>query len=103
MFGALLYAKLFSIPILVSYHTHIPQYIPQYTWAGLVEPMWKLIRFCVRAADVTLVVLQPVQGELGTCTAMLVVPNAMGFHGQLFTVDLAPDHPDRQLLVRNSP
>ena len=56
MFGALLYAKLFSIPILVSYHTHIPQYIPQYTWAGLVEPMWKLIRFCVRAADVTLVV-----------------------------------------------
>jgi len=56
VFGALLYAKLFSIPILVSYHTHIPQYIPQYTWAGLVEPMWKLIRFCVRAADVTLVV-----------------------------------------------
>ena len=56
MFGALLYAKLFSIPILVSYHTHIPQYIPQYTWAGLVEPMWKLIRFCIRAADYTLVV-----------------------------------------------
>ena len=56
MFGALLYAKLFSIPILVSYHTHIPQYIPQYTWAGLVEPMWKRIRFCIRAADYTLVV-----------------------------------------------
>lgn len=56
MLGALLYAKIFDIPILVSYHTHIPQYIPQYTWAGLVEPMWKVIRFCIRSADLTLVV-----------------------------------------------
>ena len=39
----------------VSYHTHIPYYIPQYTWSGLVEPMWKLIRFCTLMADLTLV------------------------------------------------
>ena len=40
---------------MVSYHTHIPHYIPQYTWDGLVEPMWKLIRFCTLMADLTLV------------------------------------------------
>lgn len=39
----------------VSYHTHIPHYIPQYTWRGLVEPMWKVIRFCTLMADLTLV------------------------------------------------
>jgi hypothetical protein len=39
----------------VSYHTHIPHYIPQYTWDGLVEPMWKVIRFCTLMADLTLV------------------------------------------------
>lgn len=39
----------------VSYHTHIPHYIPQYTWDGLVEPMWKIIRFCTLMADLTLV------------------------------------------------
>ena len=39
----------------VSYHTHIPEYIPMYTWKGLVEPMWKIIRFNVLMADLTLV------------------------------------------------
>jgi len=39
----------------VSYHTHIPEYIPMYTWKGLVEPMWKVIRFNVLMADLTLV------------------------------------------------
>ena len=39
----------------VSYHTHIPHYIPRYTWAGFVEPMWKVIRFCTLMADLTLV------------------------------------------------
>ena len=29
VFGAILYARLLSIPLVVSYHTHIPHYIPQ--------------------------------------------------------------------------
>lgn len=55
VFSAILYAKMLAIPLVVSYHTHIPEYIPKYTWKGLVEPMWKLIRFCTLMADVTLV------------------------------------------------
>lgn len=55
MFASILYAKLLAIPLVVSYHTHVPDYIPRYTWAGLVAPMWSLIRFASRMADLTLV------------------------------------------------
>ena len=55
VFSAVLYAKLLSIPLVVSYHTHIPEYIPRYTWKGLVGPMWSIIRWCTRMSDLTLV------------------------------------------------
>ncbi len=55
VFASILYAKLLAIPLVVSYHTHIPEYIPRYTWKGLVGPMWSLIRFAARMADLTLV------------------------------------------------
>jgi hypothetical protein len=32
-----LYSRLLNIPLVMSYHTHIPEYIPRYTWAGLVR------------------------------------------------------------------
>jgi len=52
---AVLYARLLAVPLVMSYHTHIPEYIPRYTWSGLVEPMWSIIRWCTRRADLTLV------------------------------------------------
>jgi sulfoquinovosyltransferase len=55
VFAALLYARLFGAPLVMSYHTHIPEYIPRYTWRGLVGPAWAVIRWFVRAADLTLV------------------------------------------------
>ena len=55
VFAAILYAKVLAIPLVVSYHTHVPEYIPQYTWRGLVKPMWKVIQFCTLMADLTLV------------------------------------------------
>lgn len=88
VFAAIAYARLLRIPLVVSYHTHIPvrdldfflsfffallfhfshffdkeanekikiqEYIPKYTWKGLVRPMWGLIRYFTRAADLTLV------------------------------------------------
>ncbi len=30
VFASILYAKLLAIPLVVSYHTHIPEYIPRY-------------------------------------------------------------------------
>ncbi|KQK02636.1 sulfoquinovosyl transferase SQD2 [Brachypodium distachyon] len=55
VFGALAIAKLLSVPLVMSYHTHVPVYIPRYTFSWLVEPMWQIIRFLHRAADLTLV------------------------------------------------
>ena len=68
MFASILYAKLLAIPLVVSYHTHIPEYIPRYTWSGLVQPMWSLIRFASRMADLTLVTSKVM--KVGTPLAM---------------------------------
>lgn len=61
VFAAVLYSKLLSIPLVVSYHTHIPEYIPRYTWKGLVAPMWSIIRWCTRMSDLTLVTSKAMQ------------------------------------------
>lgn len=53
--AVVLYARLLAVPLVMSYHTHIPEYIPRYTWSGLVQPMWSIIRWCTRRADLTLV------------------------------------------------
>lgn len=55
VFGALAIAKMLCVPIVMSYHTHVPVYIPRYTFSWLVKPMWSVIRFLHRAADLTLV------------------------------------------------
>ncbi|KAF5198046.1 Sulfoquinovosyl transferase sqd2 [Thalictrum thalictroides] len=55
VFDALLIAKLLCVPIVMSYHTHDPIYIPRYTFSWLVKPMWMVIQFLHRAADLTLV------------------------------------------------
>ncbi|CAL5228626.1 g11792 [Coccomyxa viridis] len=64
VFAATLYAKLLAIPLVVSYHTHIPEYIPKYTWKGLVGPMWRVIRFNILMADLTLVPSKTMKNEL---------------------------------------
>lgn len=64
VFAATMYAKLLRIPLVVSYHTHIPEYIPKYTWEGLVHPMWSIIRWCTRASDLTLVTSAAMKNEL---------------------------------------
>ncbi|XVF08253.1 hypothetical protein REPUB_Repub06bG0210800 [Reevesia pubescens] len=55
VFGALIIAKLLCVPIVMSYHTHVPVYIPRYTFSWLVKPMWFILKFLHRAADLTLV------------------------------------------------
>ncbi|KAL5721115.1 Sulfoquinovosyl transferase sqd2 [Ranunculus cassubicifolius] len=55
VFGALFIAKLLSVPIVMSYHTHVPIYLPSYSFSWMVKPMWMIIKFLHRAADLTLV------------------------------------------------
>lgn len=54
----------YAVPLVQSYHTHIPHYIPQYTWAGLVKPMWDCIRLWTRRADLTMVTSSILKNEL---------------------------------------
>ncbi|CAI7923190.1 unnamed protein product [Closterium sp. NIES-54] len=63
-FGALVIAKLLSRPLVFSYHTHVPAYIPKYTFTFLVGPMWAVIRFVHLAAEVTLVTSHVLGQEL---------------------------------------
>lgn len=74
--AAVLYARMLSVPLVMSYHTHIPEYIPRYTWSGLVQPMWSIIRWCTRRADLTLV----------TSKAMKVRGGVQEQHGQGLTI-----------------
>ncbi|CAN6313315.1 unnamed protein product [Urochloa humidicola] len=53
--GALAIAKMISVPMVMSYHTHLPAYIPRYNLNWLLEPTWSFIRCLHRAADLTLV------------------------------------------------
>eukprot|EP00850_Spirogloea_muscicola_P005144 SM000023S07600 [mRNA] locus=s23:306162:309405:- [translate_table: standard] len=62
--GALIISKMLSIPLVLSYHTHVPVYIPKYTFAFLVGPMWAIIRILHQAADLTLVVSSAMGKEL---------------------------------------
>jgi len=64
VFAAVLYSRMLGVPLVVSYHTHVPYYIPRYTWSGLVAPMWGFIRWWTQCADLTLVTSQVMQKEL---------------------------------------
>ncbi|KAJ7557543.1 hypothetical protein O6H91_05G131400 [Diphasiastrum complanatum] len=64
VFGALIIAKMLSVPIVMSYHTHVPIYIPKYTFSWLVTPMWMVIKFLHRTADLTLVTSHALGKEL---------------------------------------
>eukprot|EP00475_Leptophrys_vorax_P014976 TRINITY_DN21261_c0_g1_i1.p1 TRINITY_DN21261_c0_g1~~TRINITY_DN21261_c0_g1_i1.p1 ORF type:complete len:391 (-),score=25.49 TRINITY_DN21261_c0_g1_i1:255-1361(-) len=63
-FGALAAARVLRIPLLFSYHTHVPAYIPKYAPKFCVEPMWKIIRFLHRAADHTITTSHELAKEL---------------------------------------
>ncbi|KAL6576525.1 hypothetical protein OROHE_000306 [Orobanche hederae] len=56
VFGTLAIAKLLSIPIVMSYHMHIPPYILRYIISWLVKPMWLILGIIsAYSRDLTLV------------------------------------------------
>jgi glycosyltransferase involved in cell wall biosynthesis len=52
--GGLYYAKMMQIPLIASYHTHLPQYLQHYG-LGMLEPvMWELIKVSHNQAQLNL-------------------------------------------------
>lgn len=111
VFGALFIAKLLCVPIVMSYHTHVPVYIPRYTFSWLVQPMWWVIKFLHRAADLTLVPSAAIAKDL--MTARVAAANQIRlwnkgvdsesfnpkFRSHEMRVRLSNGEPDRPLIV----
>lgn len=111
VFAGILYAKLLDLPLVVSYHTHVPDYIPRYKlWKGLVAPLWLIIRFCTWISDVTLVTSQVMKHELANhkCTPERIQVWQRGVDTARFNpsykcshmrAELSDGHPEAPLLV----
>lgn len=63
VFAAWMYAKLLRVPMVLSYHTHVPQYALRYGLALLVPLLWALIRLMHTAAQLTLLTSTVLQAE----------------------------------------
>jgi sulfoquinovosyltransferase len=70
IWAAILYSKMFGAPLVQSYHTHIPHYIPRYTPEAfgiarfLQRRMWDLIRIWSGFAQTTMVTSSIMEEEL---------------------------------------
>ncbi|XP_071719765.1 sulfoquinovosyl transferase SQD2-like [Rutidosis leptorrhynchoides] len=111
VFGALAIAKMLSVPIVMSYHTHVPVYIPRYTSSWLVQPMWLVIKFLHRAADLTLVPSAAIAKDLqqynvaaaNTIRLWNKGVDSDSFHPRFYSIEmrlrLSNGEPDRPLIV----
>lgn len=62
--AALIYARLLKKPLVYSYHTHVPEYMPRYNMQLFINAMWSVIRFFHTAAHLTLVTSSIMKEEL---------------------------------------
>ncbi|GAB4823657.1 hypothetical protein N2152v2_010703 [Parachlorella kessleri] len=62
--AALIYSRLLKKPLVYSYHTHVPEYMPRYNMTLFIKAMWSIIRFFHNAAHLTLVTSTIMREEL---------------------------------------
>ena len=110
VFGAQLYSAVLRTPLVMSYHTHVPEYIKSYTWRGLAEPMWMFIRSWTRNANLMLVTSAVMETELArnSCRSRKLALWRRGVDIDIFNPSfrnaamrerLSGGHPDAPLLV----
>jgi glycosyltransferase involved in cell wall biosynthesis len=96
------------IPLVVSYHTHLPKYLRYYRLGFLEGLLWRCMRSTYNRADLTLATSQVMQGELEAKGIRRVhlwrrgVDTEM-FHPRKASADmrarLTAGHPEEKLLV----
>lgn len=66
LFAALFYARVMCIPLVMSYHTHLPSYAVNYLnfIPGIEAMSWEALRFVHSRADLTLVTSPQMKDEL---------------------------------------
>ncbi len=66
LFAGFIYARILRVPLVMSYHTHLPNYAIKYLGfiPGIESFAWSLIRFAHQKADLTLTTSPQIRQEL---------------------------------------
>ena len=106
--GGIYYGKKFNIPILASYHTHLPKYLHHYGF-GMLEPLlWELLKSAHNQAELNLCTSTAMVEELRTHGIDRVDLWQRGVDTEMFVPELAcremrsrlsENNPDSPLLL----
>lgn len=107
--GGMFYARSLDIPVVASFHTHLPRYLHHYGLGVFEQLAWDVLRSVHNQADVNLAVSRPVAAELRKRGLERVELGWRGgvdphlFHPQRASRDmrarLTEGHPDAPLIV----
>ncbi|NER38610.1 MAG: glycosyltransferase [Oscillatoria sp. SIO1A7] len=106
--GGIYYAKALKVPLVASYHTHLPRYLHHYG-LGMLEPvMWELLKGAHNQAELNLCTSSAMVDELRGHGILRVDLWQRGVDTELFEPDLtsremrsrlSDGHPDSPLLL----
>ncbi len=95
--GGILYARTLGIPVVASFHTHLPRYLHHYG-LGLFEPIaWDLLRSLHNQAVINLCISEPIAEEL---RARRLERVAVGWRGGVDTNLFHPSRASREMRER---
>ncbi|MCL1471754.1 glycosyltransferase family 4 protein [Argonema antarcticum] len=106
--AGLFYGKMLKIPLVASYHTHLPQYLQHYGLGMLEGLLWELLKSAHNQADLNLCTSMAMVQELRSHGIERVDLWQRGVDTELFHPDLASremrshlsqGHPDSPLLL----
>lgn len=106
--AAFFYSSSHGVPLVVSYHTHLPKYLHYYHLASLEGTMWNAMRAAYNRADLTLATSAVMQQELESHGIRRVQLWRRGVDTELFhpsraslemRTRLTSGHPEDKLLL----
>jgi glycosyltransferase involved in cell wall biosynthesis len=106
--GGLYYAKSLDVPLVASYHTHLPKYLEHYGLGMLEGVMWELLKAVHNQAQINLCTSTAMQDALTSQGIERVEVWQKGVDTELFhpslasqdvRADLSQGHPDSPILL----
>ncbi len=106
--GGLYYAKTLDVPLIASYHTHLPKYLEHYSLGMLEGVLWELLKMMHNQAQINLCTSTAMRTELTDHGIERVAVWQRGVDTELFRPELASTemrshltqgHPDSPLLL----